>query len=159
VGTRYTVQSFATALDLRWQQYELAVRIWLMNPLTGYGAGNYMHGAKLYGNEFTELLPVHNVSLWILADTGIIGAIAFHGVLLAAVRRFWRLVRLRAGIVSRIALGGLTGLVACFVDSLTEPLLRAPTIFAVFWSFIALSVCLTSCTGQPGAIGRRLLRA
>ena len=65
IGVRYSVQSFADALDLRWQQYELAVRIWLTSPLTGYGAGNYMHGAKLYGNEFTELLPVHNVSLWI----------------------------------------------------------------------------------------------
>ena len=159
IGARYSAQSIADALDLRWQQYETAVHIWLISPVIGYGAGNYMHGARLYGNEFTELLPVHNISLWFIADTGVIGAIAFHGILIAALRRYWMVIRLRAGLLSRVALGGFTGLVSCFLDSLTEPLLRAPTIFAIFWTLIALSVSLPSFVQGPDRVGRRLLRA
>ena len=159
IGARYTSQSIADAMDLRMQQYELAMRIWRMSPLIGYGAGNYMHAAKVFGNEFTELLPVHNMSLWILADTGVIGAAAFHGVLLAALRRYWLLMRIRSGLVPRLALGGFTGLVACFCDSLTDPALRGPTLFPLFWTFIALSVSLVSLLDEPDRVGWRLLRA
>jgi len=159
IGARYTSQSFADALDLRSQQYQLALRLWRMSPVIGYGAGNYMHGAKLFGDKMTELLPVHNMSLWILADTGVLGAVAFHGVLIAALRRYWRLMRGRSGLVARLALGGFTGLVACFCDSLTDPALRGPTIFPLFWMFVALSVSLPSLLQDRDRIGWRLLRA
>jgi O-antigen ligase len=158
IGARYSLQGFADALDLRRQLHATAVDIWMTHPIIGYGAGNYMHGAKVFGNEFTETLPVHNISLWFAADTGIVGAIAFHGVLLAALRRYWQLIRSRSGLASRVALGAFTGLVACFLDSLTEPLLRAPTIFAIFWTLIALSVSLPSLLQGPDPICHRLLR-
>jgi len=153
IGARYGSQSIGDAMDLRFEQYALAMRVWLMSPIIGYGAGNYMQAAKLYGNEFTELLPVHNMSLWILADTGVIGAIAFHGLFIAALRRYWRLLRMRAGLLS------FTGLVACFVDNLTDPSLRGSTIFIIFWMFVALSASLPGLVADRDVVGRHLLRA
>ena len=67
-------------------------------------------------------------------------------------------IRLRAGLRSRVALGGFTGLVSWFLDGLTEPLLLAPTIFVIFCTLIALRVSLPSFVQGPDR-GGRLLRA
>jgi hypothetical protein len=144
VAERYAKENVDQAMDLRWQQYRTGVQVWLMSPVFGYGAGNHMHALKLYGDDFTSLLPVHNMPILIASETGLLGVAAYYSIWLAALWRCWRLIRSRSGLSSRMALGVFAGLVASFLDSLTEPLVRAPVVFVTYWLLLAMTDCLIS---------------
>jgi len=135
-------ERFSTAppeiMTARFDQFNAALNMWKDNPFFGFGIGNYM---KLnFGQETT---PVHNVFLWIAADTGLFGVLAFYGIIIAALRRLWIIIRQHHYPDCRIALAVATGLVAYLLDGLTNPLFREPIVYIMFWFLIAMSVALT----------------
>jgi O-antigen ligase len=95
-------------------------------------------------------LPVHNTFLWVAADTGLLGVVGFFGVIIAGLLRLWKIVRLRQGLLSRVALAALTGLVAYLLDGLTNPLFRESVVYLMFWFTISLSVSLPHILGDEG---------
>ncbi|MBZ0295747.1 MAG: O-antigen ligase family protein [Anaerolineae bacterium] len=59
------------------------------SPVLGVGAGNLMlEAGKIYGLEFENLLPVHNVYLYIWAELGLPGLALF---LIGSITILWRL--------------------------------------------------------------------
>jgi O-antigen ligase len=142
----YIYERFASApenlMTARYDQYGVALRIWRDHFLFGIGAGNYMEALKTYRTSSNMLLPVHNVFLWVAADTGLFGVVVFLGVILSALRRLWKLVKVKHTLFSRVALAALTGLVAYLLDGLTNPLFRESVVYMMFWFTIALSVAL-----------------
>ena len=129
-------------MTTRYDQYWVALRIWRDHFLFGNGAGNYMEALKTYRTSSNMLLPVHNVFLWVAADTGLFGVVAFFGVIFSAIRRLWKLVKVKHTLFSRVALAALTGLVAYLLDGLALPLFRESVVYMMFWFTIALSVAL-----------------
>jgi O-antigen ligase len=129
-------------MTARFDQFSVALHMWRDHPFFGFGAGNYMKALDLYNTNGSLDLPVHNVLLWIAADTGLLGVLAFYGIIVSALRRLWILIRQHRDPDCRMALAVATGLVAYVLDGLTNPLFREATVYMMFWLLIAMSVVL-----------------
>lgn len=150
----YIYERFVSApekiMTARYDQYKVASKIWLDHFLLGSGAGNYMEALNTYNISGGTKLPVHNTFLWVAADTGLVGVVGFFGIIIAGLLRLWKIVRLRQGLLSRVALAALTGLVAYLLDGLTNPLFRESVVYLMFWFTISLSVSLPHILGDKG---------
>lgn len=141
-------------MTTRFEQWTVAWEIWRDNLVFGFGAGNYMEALAQYNFNWALELPVHNVALWIGAETGLFGQFAFFGVIVAAARRLWILTGSQHGMVAVYALAMLVALVAYVLDGLTDPLFREPIVFMTFWHVVAMSVALgriDDTTPRPAA--------
>ncbi len=130
-------------MTARYDQFTVAFNIWKANPFFGFGVGNYMLALDTYNTNWSLELPVHNVFLWLAADTGIFGIILFYGIIFTTLRRLWIIIKKHQYPDCRIALAIFTGLAAYLLDGLTNPLLRESTVYMLFWVLIAMSVALT----------------
>jgi O-antigen ligase len=152
-GLRFIHERFTSApaeiMTTRFEQWEVAWQIWLDNPFFGFGVGNYMEALAQYNFNWALELPVHNVALWIGAETGLFGLVSFFGVIAAAAARLWRITLAQDRTSALLALALLTALVAYVLDGLTDPLFREPVVFMMFWHIVALSVALTRITATP----------
>ncbi|TVR99169.1 MAG: O-antigen ligase domain-containing protein [Rhodospirillales bacterium] len=140
------IERFVTApweiMVARFEQYEVAVDVWLAHPFFGFGAGNYMEALRIYNRDGFLELPVHNAMLWMLTESGVFGAACFFAILFGAMFGYWRLFAARDPSVSWLALGGLGALAVYFFDGLTHPLFREPTLFTFFWLLVGLLVAV-----------------
>lgn len=140
------IERFTTAggelLWSRFEQYPIAWNIWSDHFLFGYGVGNYMEALKIYNRPGILDLPVHNVFLWLGAESGLVGVFAFFGILFTALRRSWKMIVLRHDPNSRIGLAVFCSLIVYLLDGLTDPLYREPVAYMCFWVLVALSVAL-----------------
>jgi O-antigen ligase len=129
-------------LTARYDQFPVAWNMWKDHFFTGQGVGNYMVKLLDYQLPGTLELPVHNVFLWLAADTGLFGAIMFYVVIFAAMWSLGRVVRARRAPLDLMALGALAALSAYVIDGLTNPLFRESLVYMMFWLMLALSVAL-----------------
>ena len=127
-------------LSARFDQYPIAWNIWKDHFLFGYGVGNYMEALKIYNIQGVIELPVHNVFLWIAAESGLFGVIIFYWIAFAAMLRSWRIARIKNHPYRRISLAVFCGLFAYLLDGLTDPLYREPVIYSMFWLMTGLSL-------------------
>jgi len=140
------VERFSSApweiITTRFEQYEVALEIWLDHPLFGFGAGNYMEALRIYNRDGFLELPVHNAMLWLLTESGVFGAACFFAILFGAMVEFWRIFTMHHPSTTWWALGGLGALSVYLFDGLTHPLFREPTMFTLFWLLVGLAVAL-----------------
>jgi hypothetical protein len=141
IGDQFKHARYST-LSTRFEQYEVALTIWKHHPLLGVGPGNYIHSLRKYDYFWLQELPVHDVMLWIAAETGIIGLLVYLSIVFSAMKRLFRVAARRKDLTGRIAMGALIGLLAYFFDGLTDPLFREPNVFATLWLLIALAMVL-----------------
>jgi O-antigen ligase len=133
----------AELMKARFEQYSVAFDVWRDHPLFGYGAGNYMNALRSYNATGALALPVHNVHLWNLAESGLAGAIAFLSIQLGAMWYCWKAIWRHGGWERRFAVAALTGLIAYFLDGLTDPLFREPVVYLMFWLTVGSIAALT----------------
>jgi O-antigen ligase len=69
----------------RFFDWRTALLIIRDHGLLGIGKGNYVHVAKLY-NPWALPYPVHNVFLWVWAETGLAGLAGFGAMVYGAFR-------------------------------------------------------------------------
>lgn len=142
----FVYERFTSAPDeimtARYGQYEVAAAIWADHLSFGFGVGNYMEGVRHYNVRGALELPVHNVLLWILAESGLFGAFAFFGMIFSALWRLWRVVVSRSDRLGCFALAQMTALIAYLIDGLTDPLFREPVVYMNLWLIIAASTVL-----------------
>lgn len=142
----YVYTRFSSApieiLTTRFEQYGVALDVWLDNFLFGYGVGNYLEALKLYNYSWALELPVHNVFLWNAAETGLFGVLTFYGMIIYAIRILWKIVTAGNGLEERLSLAFLIALFAYLLDGLTDPLFREPVVYMMFWVIISVAVCL-----------------
>jgi O-antigen ligase len=129
-------------LTARYDQFPVAWSMWKDHFFTGQGIGNYMVRLLDYQRPGALDLPVHNVFLWMAADTGLFGAVTFYAIIFAAMWKLTRLVRARRWPTSLMALGALAALCAYVVDGMTNPLFRESLVYMLFWLMLALSAAL-----------------
>ena len=129
-------------LTTRFDQYEVAGQIITLYPLFGFGPGNWVQALQRHDFLWLEVLPPHNVLIWIMAETGLVGVSLYLGILATTAARLLRLVRQRQDLVGRLAMATLVALVASVLVGLTDPTYREPNCFTMFWTLVALSVAL-----------------
>ncbi len=141
IGDQFKHARYST-LNTRFEQYEVALTIWKQHPILGVGPGNYIHSLRKYDYFWLQELPVHDVMLWIAAETGIVGLLVYLSIVFSAMKCLFRVARRRKDLTGRIAMGALIALLSYFFDGLTDPLFREPNVFATLWLLIALAVAL-----------------
>jgi putative inorganic carbon (HCO3(-)) transporter len=153
-------------LTTRFDQYTVALQVVRDYPLLGFGPGNWINALAQHDFLWLEVLPPHNVVLWVLAETGIVGFVFYLAILVSAAARLVRLIRNRRDLSGRLGMATLIALAATVLVGLTDPTYREPNVFAMFWLLIALSVALprlpalsaaTYLTGRRAAMPRPTL--
>lgn len=146
-------------LTTRYDQYEVALQVVRLFPILGSGPGNWIQALHRHDFLWLEVLPPHNVLLWITAETGILGVSCYIGILATSLIRLTRLIRTRRDNIGRLGMATLIALIATMLVGLTDPTYREPTVFMMFWTLIALSVALPSMPlldlGAVLPVGRR----
>lgn len=146
VLARVFARFFEASSDLllvRFEQFPIAWSIWRENFLFGAGAGNYMVQMEAMNTDWSLPEPVHNALLFIGAELGLMGVIAYYGLVLITLWRLWRLVRQRHAPYCYMALAAMAGIIGYIFDGMSNPLFREPTIYMFFWVCVALAVALT----------------
>lgn len=140
------VDRFANApidvLTVRFEQWRVAASIWQSAPWFGYGVGNYMYALREFNFNMAEELPVHNATLWMLAESGLFGALAFYLIVISTLWRFGRWILSDHDPIRWIALGAFAALIAYMFDGMSNPLFRDPVVYKLFWLSVAVSVAL-----------------
>lgn len=139
----------AEIMTTRFEQWEVALSIWREHLLFGVGAGNYVEALRTMNFNGALELPVHNVFLWIGAEQGLFGVLAFFSLVLAAMVRLLRCAWRQQGLPSQLSLAFAAALLAYLLDGLTNPLYREPVVFMMFWHVLAASVALPRLVANP----------
>jgi putative inorganic carbon (hco3(-)) transporter len=118
-----------------------ALDMWRAHPLTGVGPGNFETHYLSYAparnlDQRAEVRSAHSLYLESLAETGLLGAIAFFGLIAFALRRAWRGRRSGNGRLGLLAEGAIVALFAFLVAALT--LHQAYPRF--LWLFLGLTL-------------------
>lgn len=141
IATRFAYEGTQN-LEARYDQFPVAWSMWKDHFLIGQGIGNYMVKLQEYQLPGALDQPVHNVFLWIAADTGVFGVVTFYAIIFAALWQLGRLIHARRGPLDLMAVGMFAALSAYVVDGLTNPLFRESLVYTMFWLALALSVAL-----------------
>jgi O-antigen ligase len=153
---------FDAPIDLllvRFEQFPIAWSIWRENFLFGAGAGNYMVRMDEMNTDWSLPEPVHNVILFIGAELGLLGVVAYYGLVAVMFSRLWVLGSLRHDPWSRLAMAAFAGTVSYVFDGMSNPLFREPTIYMCFWIHVALAVALARIVQDAPAQARSLAPA
>ena len=100
------------SLGIRLKQYVAGVDMAIKHPLFGIGGANYPYVAPRYGlpaHLGSGWFPLHNQYVAVLAETGVVGFLAYATAIVAVLRDSWRSIRTSAGEV--VHLGVFSGLV------------------------------------------------
>jgi O-antigen ligase len=131
---------------------KLALRIVEDNPLLGVGANNFTVVMDRYlTSDFREgwLFAVHNKYLLVLAETGIVGLLAFLAFLLDALRKGWQCWVCRDPLLSPLALG-FTAAIAAHMLHMTVDVFRGRPTQQLLWLIAGLlAAMLRICRSNP----------
>lgn len=132
-------------LEARFDMNWTALRIWRKHFFFGAGAANYMFAldepdipVTMYDN-----LPVHNAYLYILAEIGLFGLIAYYGIIIQAMRHCVKAIKYKDLLIRGLGLAVLTAFVAYLLDGLFDPMFRQAVPYANLWLYIGLGVAFT----------------
>lgn len=109
---------------------KLAFRIIEDNPVLGVGVNNFTVVMDRYlTSDFREgwLFAVHNKYLLVLAETGILGLLAFLAFLLDALRKGWQCWAIQDSLLSPLALGIMAGIAGHMVHMTVDVFRGRPT--------------------------------
>jgi putative inorganic carbon (HCO3(-)) transporter len=131
---------------------KLALRIFEDNPVLGVGANNFTVVMDRYlTSDFREgwLFAVHNKYLLILAETGIVGLLAFLAFLLDALRKGWQCWVHRDPLLSSLALGFTAGIAAHMLHMTVDVFRGRPTQQLLWLVAGLLTAMLNICCSEP----------
>jgi putative inorganic carbon (HCO3(-)) transporter len=140
---------------------DLAFRMIVDNPVLGLGANNFAASMNQYLTiDFSQewIFTVHNKYLLVWAETGILGLVAFLWIMVAAIRRGWAAVRAHDRVLSPLALGLTTGIVANMIH-MTVDIFHSRTQIQMLWIVMALMLAIASMTTARSKRASTLTRA
>ena len=145
-------------LLVRFEQFPIAWAIWRENFLFGAGAGNYMVRMEAVNTNWSLPEPVHNVVLFIGAELGLLGVIAYYGLVAVVLARFWAIARRHEEPWCRVAVAAFAGMLAYVFDGMSNPIFREPTIYMFFWISVAVATALSRFIREDAAVGAGRVR-
>jgi putative inorganic carbon (HCO3(-)) transporter len=133
---------------------KLAFRIIEDNPVLGVGANNFTVVMDRYlTSDFREgwLFAVHNKYLLVLAETGIVGFLAFLAFLLDALRKGWQCWALQDPLLSPLALGIMAGIAGHMVHMTVDVFRGRPTQQLLWLLAGLLAAMYRICMARQGS--------
>jgi len=131
-----------------------AIDMWRAHPLTGIGPGNFethylSYAPALDLDQRAEPRSAHSLYLESLAETGLLGALAYFGLIAFALRRAGRGRRSGNGRLGLLTEGAMVALVAFLVAGLT--------LHQAYPRFLWLFLGLTLAAGRTARTGRKAI--
>jgi O-antigen ligase len=129
--------------ESRIEQFKTAIEILWHWPITGTGIGSYTSGAFRFVESQGPTSPalfmrVHNGSLLIAAELGLLGLIGYHAWYFQVLRRGWRSWRSADDEIFAVSIGVFVGLCAWFLKSMYNA--HTPIMDPAVWLFAALMI-------------------
>jgi O-antigen ligase len=119
-------------------RWNLAISIFQLKPIFGVGPGGF-GGAVASRLGMYEGLYVDNYYLKTLVEIGFIGIVSFLYLIFSILRKgFSNLINLIDEKEKAISLGIVLGLIAFFLNNLTENLWEIPSLSVTMWSLTAI---------------------
>lgn len=137
-------------LAARLKSYQVAFEAWREHPLTGTGLGTHLHGQATSSIADDTLVQIHSTPLWLLAETGLVGASAMFAVFAFMFNGIWRGRPAAPGFggsFDPFAKGVLLVLLSWAVMALFHELMYQRVLW--FLAGIALAVRSTAAAGLP----------
>jgi O-antigen ligase len=109
-------------MSARWDTVLSGYEIWKQNPLTGRGANAYFHAQRDLGKvyDLTNDKPAHNIALYLLAQMGLVGILAYLSLGLYTCAKCLSLIRRADLLLRTLALAVLAGVIAVQADGLVD---------------------------------------
>lgn len=139
--------------ESRWQQFQTALNIFAHWPVAGTGLGSYMDGSIRFlagEGQGSLMYRVHNGSLLILAETGIVAFAAYHAWWFCLARRGWGVWRIRDEWLALTSIGTVVGLSAWFAKSLYN--IHTPTYNPSLILQAGMLYGLITCAAREGVL-------
>jgi len=124
--------SMAIRLDALWPQ---AIKGFMRNPLLGTG---YSTLVKTSNAEFTYAESTDNDYLRMLGETGLLGTIAFLGIIYLVIKYATVVIHKAEGTVLLIGLGVIGATVAMLVTATYIDIFESSKVAYVFWMIVAM---------------------
>ena len=141
-----SVFTFDTLAVLRRQELsEYAIKVFLENPLTGIGLNNFINvlaADKVLVGTSRFLQPVHNIYLFTLAETGLVG---FFSLMLLIISAIWINLKSKSKL-SKVLLGNL--FIILFLGLFDHYFLTLPQGQRLFFLILGLSFCYHNQANQ-----------
>lgn len=103
-----TNQHVLFSFSQRWEFNRAALRMWQAKPFTGWGLGTYKQTFPRFTKQFNEQpLYAHNLFFQVLAETGLVGALAWLGLVIGIGRLGWLAVSAKDDGPDRWLMSGL----------------------------------------------------
>jgi len=139
-----------SAVDVRWEQYRVAIRMIRGLPIMGTGLGNYEFVSPNFLTDYERTSPgagqrvymVHNSYLYFTAETGLVGGFLLIWGMFALFRTGIKMIRSRSLYFSNIIIGILTGYLAIAVAFLTGPDIHIEQFQVQFGVMVGVLVAL-----------------
>ena len=137
-------ETSAQSYQLRWILNQLAVRLFLDNPLAGVGLNHFLYvvqqrdGLEMGAVRFLQ--PAHSVYLLIAAETGVVGLFLLGALLLAALKKIMAESNFEIKTVKMLLLGQLLifGLFDHYLYTLQQGLLLSAVSLGIIFSNLLL---------------------
>jgi hypothetical protein len=119
-----------------------AVAAWRSRPLLGIGPDNFRHlaGAFVHRSDTDPRMHANSLYFETLADLGLLGLLAFGGVIVALAGTARRAVEAPA--TRPLALGVVAGLVAYLLHGVLDYFLEFTPTYALFWLLAGMIVAM-----------------
>lgn len=146
-----TVKAEDSSVASRLIVFASAAQLFLQSPIVGVGYGNFRH---LMDFDVFDLRAnnwdAHNMYLQVLAETGILGFVAFGSLLLLALVYARRIFR-RGGDLSRLlGFATLAALCSALVHGMVDSLFNvSPQFGTLFWIVLAMVAAYEKILSQP----------
>lgn len=147
----------------RWELMKLGFRLFRQHPMLGVGANAFYQAHDEYDPR--DLLntykkpPVHNLALFVAAQTGALGFTFFFAVIVAALRRSWRVAQRSQGLLRAMAFGTFAALIAEQIEGITNFSFYTNVLYFWLWFSIAMVVALERFSREPAAAAGQLVTA
>jgi O-antigen ligase len=129
-------------ITARIETMEMSMDLWRERPVTGIGANAYMVALEDRLSVFEGdpyFIPVHNMVLFILTETGIVGLMMFLGLMGAVLMRCWKVASGADPILRVLAASLFAAMVALQVAGIFDPIYITDVVYFTVWFLIGLS--------------------
>lgn len=129
-----------SSLNYRWHIWKYAIDTFLANPLFGGGIGSFGFFVPSHFQAPGYLVShAHNIYLHLLAETGILGFVAFLGYILGAIYISYKIARHSQFVhTRRLALGATASIVGLLVHGIVDATLWLPQLTIFVWIMMAV---------------------
>ena len=132
-------------ITARIETMEMAYRLWSEAPLTGIGANAYMVAVEDRLSVFEGdpyFIPVHNMVLFVLTETGVIGLAVFLGLMGAVLHQCWQVASGEDRLLRVFGAALFSAVIALQVAGIFDPIYITDVVYFMVWFLIGLSAAV-----------------